>query len=316
MSIIMKKIKKFPMRYLKKSIGYEEIYTLCYRPLKRDKLFETKSIKEEQWVSLRFNNQYWYADPILYNIKGKDFLFMEAYDRKKEKGCIACSQLVDDIFTEPQIVIEEKYHMSFPMVFSWNDEIYMIPETSDNMSINIYKYEQNDNWKLIKSFNVEEKYVDTIVVNKNQHQVSFLTSVVNKENPLLYKWQVFNINSNAGFLSIEFPETNVYDKKYSGINRNAGRLFYHNDKLIHVVQESNEYDYGVNLLFYNVCGGQDQELISTVHCNSIDIVGIKKKNYIGIHTYCYNDKYEIIDMRYLKYNPKYIARKILNIIKK
>jgi len=42
-------------------------------------------------------------------------------------------------YTAPVTVLETDYHLSYPCVFEWQDEVYMIPETRADRSIQLYR---------------------------------------------------------------------------------------------------------------------------------------------------------------------------------
>ena len=50
-----------------------------------------------------------------------------------------------------KIVLTEPFHLSYPYVFQWNDDIYMIPETIDAKAVRIYRAKSfPDQWTLVK----------------------------------------------------------------------------------------------------------------------------------------------------------------------
>ena len=80
------------------------------------------------------------ADPFIFKYESKYFLFCEAYMRKTNKGVIRVFKINDDLSLEDLgNVIEQEYHMSYPHVFNTQNGIYMIPETSGNRTIELYK---------------------------------------------------------------------------------------------------------------------------------------------------------------------------------
>lgn len=110
---------------------------------KNEKSFQVKQEK---------NKEYWLADPFIFKYESKYFLFCEAYKRKTNKGVIRVFKINDDLSLEDLgNVIEQEYHMSYPHVFNTKNGIYMIPETSGNRTIELYKcIEFPLKWKLEK----------------------------------------------------------------------------------------------------------------------------------------------------------------------
>ena len=91
--------------------------------------------------------KYW-ADPFLYQRDGKDYIFYELYDYKK--GVIAYSEINEDMsFTEPTVILDLSYHLSYPSLFEDSGELYMIPETGLSRTIELYKCNLFPNvWKV------------------------------------------------------------------------------------------------------------------------------------------------------------------------
>jgi hypothetical protein len=81
-----------------------------------------------------------YADPFLHRVNGRTFLFVEEYPYASRRGVISAAEVVGDrLLTAPIPVLKRPYHLSYPFVFELDDEFYMIPETGENRSIELYK---------------------------------------------------------------------------------------------------------------------------------------------------------------------------------
>ncbi len=83
-------------------------------------------------------DRFW-ADPHLVYRDGRYFAFIEEKPNDAV-GHISVMELREDgTFTVPERVIEQPYHLSYPFVFEWQGEIYMIPETADHGEIQLYR---------------------------------------------------------------------------------------------------------------------------------------------------------------------------------
>jgi hypothetical protein len=81
-----------------------------------------------------------YADPFLYRANGKTFLFVEEYPYADRRGLIAAAEVIDgQLATTPVAVLKRPYHLSYPFVFEHEGEFWMIPETGENRSIELYR---------------------------------------------------------------------------------------------------------------------------------------------------------------------------------
>lgn len=93
-------------------------------------------------------DRYW-ADP--WPVEGPDgrrFIFFEEFRFDSPKGTIAAVEI--DPRTgpgKPFPVLERPYHMSYPQVFQWQGRYYMVPETSANRTVTLFRCESfPDRW--------------------------------------------------------------------------------------------------------------------------------------------------------------------------
>ena len=295
-------------RLLKKILGYDEIYTVALRKWNENTLPQGNT--EVPFVPIKYSRKYWYADPILFSYKGKEYLFVEEFDRNTSKGQLAVAEVLDSPKDmEFRTVISEPYHMSFPMVFEWNEKIFMIPETSENYSINIYQaVDFPYKWKCISCIKTEKKYVDSVVLEKNNRNLTLLTSEVCDGNPLKVRFKKIVIDIDK--LKIIIPDIKFNKAQiYNLIDRNAGPIVKIDNHEILSTQESTCIDYGVSLAFRQTT--ETSAIISKYGIKDIIIDDLEKRNMVGIHTYSKTDKYEVIDVRYLKFSPLLQYRKLL-----
>ena len=75
------------------------------------------------------------------------------------------------------IVLEEDFHLSFPFIFKENSEIYMVPESSKNCDIRLYKcLEFPYKWQLEKVLMNNVSAADTMLI-KQQDTWFMLTNI-------------------------------------------------------------------------------------------------------------------------------------------
>ena len=80
------------------------------------------------------------ADPFLIRRGGTWHLFFEVLNSATGKGDIGLA--VSDDASNWQyrgVVLSEPFHLSYPLVFSWQGECFMVPETLDLEGVNIYR---------------------------------------------------------------------------------------------------------------------------------------------------------------------------------
>jgi hypothetical protein len=105
------------------------------------------------------------ADPVLFEHEGKTLLFMEQFERKRGKAVIVVAEVTDDgRVSPPATVLDRPYHLSYPCVFTWDAEIYMIPETSERKTVEVYRAVEFPNrWELVHEALRDVAAVDTTV---------------------------------------------------------------------------------------------------------------------------------------------------------
>ena len=95
-----------------KEIFSEEYWDIAFRRYSADDTVVEANKKAYYFDELKATKRYWYADPFLFEKKGKTYLFVEMFDNVKEKGLIGYSEFIDGKFTQPQVVLEESFHLS------------------------------------------------------------------------------------------------------------------------------------------------------------------------------------------------------------
>lgn len=83
-----------------------------------------------------------WADPIAVEHQGRYFIFYEDLPYDTKRGRISVIEVFED--AEPgvaQVALERPYHLSYPFVFGWNGSLYMLPETAENRTVELYRCE-------------------------------------------------------------------------------------------------------------------------------------------------------------------------------
>jgi hypothetical protein len=106
-------------------------------------------------------DEFW-ADPFLFKHNDKDYVFFEKYNNDFKRGIISCGELINNSLENIVDVLVKDYHLSYPNLFMEDGDIFMIPETSANKRLEIYKCEKfPDKWELYSHAFEGESIVDT-----------------------------------------------------------------------------------------------------------------------------------------------------------
>ena len=80
----------------------------------------------------------YFADPFLIVVEGETFCFVEDYIDSKHKGVISVLKVSDSAPSFVGQVIEEDFHLSFPYMFEYENELFMCPEAHQSGQIRLY----------------------------------------------------------------------------------------------------------------------------------------------------------------------------------
>lgn len=86
--------------------------------------------------------EHFWADPFAIEHQGRYFIFFEELSYRTQKGRIMAIEVFEDAEPgEARVVLERPYHLSYPFLFAWGDALYMLPETAENRTIEVYRCE-------------------------------------------------------------------------------------------------------------------------------------------------------------------------------
>lgn len=187
-----------------------------------------------------------WADPFPYEREGQAHIFVEELLYKKKRGHIACLSLDEDgRIIKNQIVLERPYHLSYPFIFEHRGEFYMLPETSANSSIEVYRCARfPDQWEYHATLMQSMRALDTTLIEHAGRWWMFTTVV----EPGHSGWDALHIFYADDPLSNSWkphPLNPVISDIRSA--RMAGRLFRLDGSLIRPAQDcSRRYGYAIN----------------------------------------------------------------------
>ena len=184
------------------------------------------------------------ADPFFVTKKDTIYIFFE-HQMNKNGADISVMKSTDAInFEYDTIVLDENFHLSYPYVFNYKDEYYMLPETKRANNILLYK---------AHNFPYDWKVCDTLIKNVRLKDPSIYLSdslnflVASDDNLNLYMYE-----SDSLFGKWEKKkQRNLIS--FGTESRPAGRIFLNENKKITLpLQNSTQgYGYGVSLYELN-----------------------------------------------------------------
>lgn len=230
-----------------------------------------------------------FADPFAITVDDKDYIFFEDLAYSTNKGVISCIEIdKNGNYSEPKVVLERDYHLSYPFVFIQDSKIYMIPETIGNKTIELYEAEDFPyKWKFKKVLFKDIQAVDATILNYNQKYWLF-ANMPNADGSMLEDLHLFYSDSIFGNWEAHPQNPVISDMKSS---RPAGRIFYHNGNIIRPSQETS-VRYGYALNFNRI------DILTETAYKETKISKIKPEFITAnhaVHTYNSSRNFEVID---------------------
>ena len=236
-------------------------------------------------------DKFW-ADPFVVSSEEKYFVFVEEFIYSLNKGHIAVLELDNEgKLLNSKKIIERPYHLSYPFVFETKDGWYMIPESGENRTIDLYKsVEFPDKWIFVKHIMTEVNAVDTTLFNyKNKW---WLFTIIDKidcklnNSPELYLFYSDDILSENWISHPLNPV--VADVRRA---RPAGRIFISEGKIYRPGQDCSGR-YGQAFSFNEVIA------LSETDFEERQVLKVNpdwKKDLKGTHTFNFDKNFTIID---------------------
>jgi len=114
-------------------------------------------------------DRFW-ADPFLYEKEGKYFIFIEELVYKEKLGKISVMEMDSKgNWSDPTTVLKKDYHLSYPYLIEKEEGLFMIPETSKNSTIEMYKcVEFPYKWNLHKIMMKDVNAVDATILSSHE----------------------------------------------------------------------------------------------------------------------------------------------------
>lgn len=172
------------------------------------------------------------ADPFMIRARNVWYMFFEVLNAETRKGEIGLATSRNGFdWTWRQIVLAEAFHLSYPYVFEWEGDYYMIPETLQAGSVSLYKAEPfPGRWSRVGSL-MEGRYADPSIFYFNDRWWMFVCSTPYKHDTL----RLYFAEELMGPWR-EHPDSPIVESN-NRIARPAGRVVILDDRIIRFSQD-------------------------------------------------------------------------------
>lgn len=252
----------------------------------------------------------WAADPFIFDYDGTVYIFAELFDYIKRRGRIGYTCLKNGKWQRWKIVIDEPFHMSYPNIFIQDNTVYMIPETSADRTLRLYKAVQfPDKWELDRVIARDVAFVDTTFYRHDGKLCAITTDIADEP---LHRDFVLTFDDRLELLSKEeIQETQL------PLSRCGGNFFMYGADTIRVSQNCDGH-YGNALIFSKFHPGNllSQGLGEILQQFAPqDLRFSAKHHWTGLHTYNSIEHYEVVDIERNHYTPVGLLGRIFYKIK-
>ena len=189
-------------------------------------------------------NTLFVADPFLLSAGNGYAMFFEVYSRDDRQGDIAVATSRDGLsWTYGSVVLDEPFHLSYPYVFRWAGETFMVPESVEALGVFLYRATAFPlEWVRMRML-LEGRYVDPSLIHYAGRWWLF---VGEETNDIL---RLFSAESLDGPFA-EHPESPLVVGDASRA-RPGGRLLEFDGRLFRCAQDDAD-DYGKRIVLYEI----------------------------------------------------------------
>lgn len=255
----------------------------------------------EQWIlAYRFDREefkylippagrFW-ADPFQIKADNRYYIFFEEYVNTIGRAHISVVEVDrNGIVSEPTEVLKLDCHLSYPFVFEWQGDYYMIPETGDRNVVELYRASAFPfKWEPVKVLLEANQPLDATLIDVNGSWWMFINI---QEEGVAVNWDELHLYYSDSPLGPWKPHARnpvVSDVRSA---RPAGRLFWSKDVLYRPSQDSSlRYGYATTINKVTTLSPSAYE-----ETEVLKILPDWDKDIIGVHTVNLLDEITVID---------------------
>ena len=230
------------------------------------------------------HDRFW-ADPHLLKRENTYYIFFEELIYKENKGYICLIEMDENgNYSEPVKVLEKDYHLSYPYLIEENNELFMIPESKQNNTIELYRCTQFPlKWNLKKVLMKNIKATDTSILYQDNKYWLFCNITKSDEPFAQDELNLFYSDNLVSDEWISHPKNPIVcDFKRS---RPAGKIFKYKDKIYRPAQNGLKgYGYGMvihQIIELNEENYKEKIVDSILPEWNKDLIGTHTLNWVG-----------------------------------
>ncbi|MCI8748624.1 MAG: hypothetical protein HFH67_12290 [Lachnospiraceae bacterium] len=300
-------------------LGFQE-YCVAYCDSKIENVLD---IDQKEYTVIKNNWDSWSADPFIFIWNDDIYIFAEVWKYSAGKGAIGYCKWDGEKkkFSRWKIVIQEKFHLSYPNIFIYKDQIMLCPESSGNGEIYLYTAVAfPEQWEKYCILSSEGKFLDTTFLRYSESKNLGVTYEVRGSKEIL---RIFKISHGKAVFENEEKIRQTSNKMRPG-----GNFIIEENRIYRVCQLGEPY-YGRGIIIkeFSICSdGYCEKPLKEFTSDNFNVIGLHGKKR-GVHTFNKNRNFSVIDVRFericvlprvLRLGGKVIrtARKVNSFIKR
>jgi len=185
------------------------------------------------------------ADPFMMIEDGRYTMFFEVMNRTSNQGDIGYATSSDGIsWAYEKIIIDEDFHLSYPYVFEWDGNYYLMPESVADFSLRLYIATSfPDEWEYLGNMMGGQRYVHSSLFRYKD------------------KWWLFTSPSGSEMLNLYYSDNlrsgwrphamNPIIKLNKHTARSAGRVLVHDSRVYRFAQDDAP-SYGIQIFAFEI----------------------------------------------------------------
>jgi hypothetical protein len=232
-----------------------------------------------------------YADPFVFERQGRHHVFVEDVDVRTGRGVISTFELPRrDRAGDAETVLARDYHLSYPFVFAVDGTAYMVPESAQNRTVDLYRADSFPrSWVFVKTLLRDVAAVDATIV-EHAGRLWLFTNLLEHGTAFGDELSVFHASSLFDEWTEHSMNPVVSDVRRA---RPAGRFLRHGGMLIRPGQDSS-VRYGGAVVLNRI----DVLTEHSYHETPIARIGPEwRPGNRGTHTYNCDEEFGVVDGR-------------------
>lgn len=278
-----------------------EIWAVAFRRTPARRLWEGEA--QTPFIFIPNNTRWWRADPFIFKHDGTNYLFVEMFDRWKNKGVIAVAILRNGQCGSFKVCLDLPYHLSYPCVYEKDGEIFMLPEYGRSGGIHVFKAKEFPlKWESYRILRQGIMAADTTPLFDKNNKIKSFFATIHKNGSI--------DNDNLHLMAADGTWLRTLYEGNLRV-RPGGNIIRTKTGLVRPAQDS-VLSYGNHLVFYDM-DSCDTENYTEHERFSVFAPGRKAQSpnmavrfsnqpkgidFVGLHTYNGNEDYEVLDVSY------------------